>query len=84
MSSGSLSRPDIEATLTAAGYPLRNGDEAGCMVKREGSRWRVMWGGDSWSGREAKVAQIAQALREAGYKARLSNAGGYPTVTISA
>ncbi len=82
---GELSRNGIRSALTAAGLRLAVDDEAGFGVREPDDEGviRAFWINGDHAQREAQVPFGAEALRNAGYNARVIRLdGSYPGIII--
>jgi hypothetical protein len=78
----SMSRARIAQVLMAAGFRPRRLD-FGFSISDEGTRFRVMCTNGGSDEREHFVPLYAEALRNAGYKARVAREMDYPYASVS-
>ncbi|MCO5317217.1 MAG: HIRAN domain-containing protein [Microthrixaceae bacterium] len=78
------SRPRLCLALSAAGFRTRHGDVDGFTLQERPKTWKVVWSGSDQAGREENVPAMAEALRAAGYDAKMRREDGYPTIVVRA
>ena len=56
----------------------------GFTLQERPKTWKVVWSGSDQAGREENVPAMAEALRAAGYDAKMRREDGYPTIVVRA
>lgn len=78
-----LSSDAIRAALVAANFNPVSDESEGFAIKPDGRRFKVMWVKSDGAGREGWVPDMAAALRDVGYSARVAREAGYPYVSVT-